>query len=246
VDPATVAGLSVREQLCRQIAKFQAKQRQPHKFMAYLQAGSNTHAPLERLRDLYEQAVSHPDVVSLAVATRPDCLPEATLDLLASLGRNLVIWVELGAQTSLDDTLRRINRNHTFAQVVDATERARRRGFLVCWHLILGLPGETIDDAVAAADRVNELRVDAVKLHPLCITRGSVLERQWRQTPFPLLSEGEYVEWAAAVLGRLSPHVVVQRLGGSARREVHLAPEWTGNVNRLKRLIAARMGPKTT
>jgi radical SAM protein (TIGR01212 family) len=240
-DPQEIAAMSVREQLRGQIERFQHKQKQPHKFLAYLQAGTNTHAPLERLRDIYEQALDHPDVVSLAVSTRPDCLGDDALALIAEVVRQRDAWIELGVQSAHDATLARLGRRHSFAQVADAVARAKRRGFLLCLHLILGLPGETAADMLVTADRVNELQIDAVKLHPLCITRGSALEREWRAAPLPLLTESEYADLAAAFLRRLTPGTVIQRLSGAARDDVHLAPDWAGNVNRVKKLIVQRM-----
>jgi radical SAM protein (TIGR01212 family) len=242
-DPQAVAGLSVRDQLRRQIERFLARQRQPHKFLAYLQAGSNTYGPLDRLREVYGQALDHPDVVSLAVSTRPDCAPDEILDLIAAVAGRRDVWIELGLQSAHDATLARLNRGHNFAQVADAATRLKAHGFLLCLHLILGLPGETRDDLLATIDRVNELPADAVKLHPLSITRGSALESQWRAAPFPLATEDEYAELAAAALGRLAPGTIVQRLAGAGRREVHIAPEWAGNVNRVKKLIVRRMQP---
>ncbi|NLH49734.1 MAG: TIGR01212 family radical SAM protein [Myxococcales bacterium] len=242
-DPRSIAGLSVAEQLHRQITIFQARHPQPHKFLAYLQAGSNTYAPPPRLREVYRAAISHPDVVSLAVSTRPDWLPDEALDLLRETGGGLDVWVELGVQSAHDATLIRIRRRHDFAAVEDAVRRAKERGFLVCAHLIVGLPGETKADLLATAAAMNRLGVDAVKLHPLSVTRGSALETEWRENRLRLLDEDEYVELAAAFLETLSPHIVVQRLTGSGRPEVHLAPDWTRNLNRVKRRIEALLCP---
>jgi radical SAM protein (TIGR01212 family) len=245
VDLATIAGQSVREQLHTQIEKFKQKQRQPHKFLAYLQAGSNTHGPLDKLRRIYEEAISHPDVVSLSVSTRPDCLNDAVLDLIREVcGPRLEVWIELGVQSANDATLERLQRHHTFAQVTDAVRAVQRRGFLICLHLILGLPGETADDALRTADAVNALGADAVKLHPLAITRGSALEARWRRGEVELLTEDGYAELAAAFLRRLAPTIVIQRLTGAARDDVHLAPDWAGNVNRVRNLIFRRLAGK--
>lgn len=238
VAPATIAGRAVGRQLHDQIDALRARRPAGRKFMAYLQAGSNTHAPDEVLRDVYAQAVSHPDVVALAVSTRPDCLPESALDLIADAAAGLDVWIELGAQSAHERTLATIGRHHDFPAVVDAVGRAKARGFFVCLHLMVGLPGESVDDMVATARTVAALGLDGVKFHPLCITRGSALEALWRDGKVELLDEGQYVEAVVAMLAALPADVVVQRISGSGRPEVHLAPDWTRNINRTKNLIA--------
>ena len=239
-DPEIVAGRSVREQLNDQIEQFRRRHGATHKFLAYLQSGTNTHAPVETLREVYGQAIAHPEVVSLSVSTRPDCAPEPVLDVLHEVAGHLDVWVEFGVQSAHDHTLSAVNRGHDFAAVQDAVARCRRRDFLVCAHLIVGLPGETAADMVETVRRVAGLRVAAVKFHPLCITRGSALERQWSERPFPLLTEDAYVEAVVAMLRELPSGTVVQRISGSGRPEVHIAPDWTRNINRTKNLIAAR------
>lgn len=241
VEPRSVAGLSVREQLVRGIDAFQLRNPQPHKFLAYLQAGSNTHAPLDELADIYRQTLGHPEVVSASIATRPDCLPETVLALIRDVYGAMDVWIELGVQSAHEETLRRLRRHHTFAQVADAAERAKRRGFLVCLHLIVGLPGESGAEAIATAEAAAALGIDAVKLHPLVITRGSALAAAWEERPFPLIAEEEYARVVAEMLRRLPPTTIVQRLGGSGRPEVHLAPDWTRNINRVKNLIIANL-----
>jgi uncharacterized protein len=238
-DPEKVGRRSVRDQLHDQIHKFSARAKQSHKFIAYLQSGSNTYGPIDRLRDIYRQAVSHPDVVSLDVSTRPDCADDDALDLLANVAGDRDVWIEFGLQSAHESTLARINRNHTFADVANATARAKARGFFVCLHLIVGLPGETRADMLATADRVAELETDAVKFHPLCVTRGSVLEDTWLRGNLELLTEDAYAETVAAMLRRLPREIIVQRISGSGRPEVHLAPDWTRDTNRTKNKILA-------
>jgi len=241
VDPAKLAGLSVGEQLTRGIDAFQLRHPQPHKFLAYLQAGSNTHAPPDRLAEIYRQTLGHADVVSTAIATRPDCLPEPVLELIRDIYGDLDVWIELGMQSAHDQTLQRIRRNHTFTQVADAVERAKRRGMLICLHLIVGLPGETREETIATAEAIADWGIEAVKFHPLVITRGSALAANWERRPFPLIEEEQYAEIVAEMLRRLPSGTIVQRLGGSGRPEVHLAPEWTRNINRVKNLIVAKL-----
>jgi len=152
------------------------------RYIAYFQAYTNTYADIEILRTQYEQALAQPDVIGLAVGTRPDCVPEAVLDLLAGYQDDgYEVWLELGLQSSFDDTLKRVNRGHGFAEYRDTLTAARQRGLPVCTHLIVGLPGEDISHCLTTLDRVLELGVDGLKLHPLHVVKGTQLANEWRR-----------------------------------------------------------------
>lgn len=194
--------------------------------MAYLQTGTNTWGDPDKLREIFKQAIAHEKVVAVAVGTRPDCVPENVLDLMAEVFQGIDVWVELGVQTVHDVTLARIGRNHFFTHSADAINRIRARGFFVCAHLILGLPGESHEQMIETVKAMNEFGVHGVKFHPLTISRGSVYGNQWPQCAAKPPGRGEYVDMIGDLLGHLSPEIVVQRLVGGGRPEVLLAPNW--------------------
>jgi len=218
-----------RRSVAGQVAEALARPRNPaDRFIAYFQPASNTYAPVDRLRELYDQAVSAPEIVVLAVGTRPDCAPDAALDLLQSYTSRVDVWVEYGLQSAHDRTLARINRGHGFAEFAGAVERSRGRGLRIGAHVILGLPGETRQDMMETAERLDALGVDAVKLHHLYVARGSALEPEYAAGRLAVLSEAEYVPLACDFLERLSPDTVIDRIiGESLRPDMVVAPQWT-------------------
>ena len=173
------------------------------RFIAYFQPFSNTLAPVATLRQLYDQALDVSDVVGLAIGTRPDCLPEEVLDLLAEYHQRSYFWLELGLQSRHDRTLAFLQRGHDCAAFVDAFQRAKQRGLRVCVHVILGLPGEDRAAMLATADLLAELKVDGVKLHLLHVLRGTPLGELYASGKIQLLEKDEYVEVVADVIERL-------------------------------------------
>ena len=197
------------------------------RFIAYFQAYTNTYADVGHLDALYRSALSEPDVLGLAVGTRPDCVPPAVLDLLAGYrDAGHEVWLELGLQSAFDDTLQRVNRGHDFAEYVAAVRAARARGLKVCTHLIVGLPGETPQHAQTTLARVLAEGVDGLKLHPLHVVKGTQLANQWRRGDYPPWSLDDYIATAADLVERTPPDVVFHRLTGTASPQVLLAPDW--------------------
>ncbi|HHO69678.1 MAG TPA: TIGR01212 family radical SAM protein, partial [Gammaproteobacteria bacterium] len=165
------------------------------KYIAYFQAYTNTYAETDRLAQLYDQALGEPGVIGLAVGTRPDCVPDETLDLLAGYrDRGLEVWLELGLQSAFDSTLARVNRGHGFAEYLSAVRRAHARGLQVCTHLIIGLPGEDARHYRVTLQRVLEHGVEGLKLHPLHVVRGTRLANQWRHGEYRPLALDDYVD----------------------------------------------------
>ena len=204
-----------------------AKRTGARRFMAYFQAYTNTYDPIDALRERYDAALVHPDVIGLSIGTRPDCVPEAVLDLLARYrARGKEVWLELGLQSADDRTLERVNRGHDFADFRNAVTAARRRGIPVCAHLIIGLPGEGRDAALRNLERVIALGVQGLKLHPLHIVRHTRLAIHWRRGDYVPLAMDEYVSICADMIQRTPSEVTYHRLTGTASREVLLAPEW--------------------
>lgn len=219
-----VPGISVSEQLEHgkgmMVRKYGAR-----KFLAYFQAYSNTYAPVEELRQLYDEALSVPDVVGLIIGTRPDCLPPDVLDLLAEYSRKTYLLLELGLQSSTDRTLSAINRGHDTACFAEAAGPCRERGISVCAHLIFGLPGETKEEMLNTAELLNRLGIGGVKLHHLHVMKGTRLEEMYRQGGITLMDRDEYVGLVCDFLERLDPRVLVMRLVGDGGLNL-VAPKW--------------------
>jgi radical SAM protein (TIGR01212 family) len=197
------------------------------RFIPYFQTFTNTHAPRSRLEALWDEALAFsPEVVGLAVGTRPDCVPDDVLDALAARARRARVFLELGLQSAHPATLARVNRCHGWEESADAVARAAARGLGVVAHLILGLPGETPAMMRATARAVAALPVAAVKIHALLVLEGTPLAAAWRGGAVPLPALPEYAAWAADVLEELPPHVAIQRVTADARRDLLLAPAW--------------------
>jgi uncharacterized protein len=196
-------------------------------FIAYFQSYSNTYAPIERLKALYDEALAVPDVVGLIVGTRPDCLPGETLDLLASYAERCYFWLELGLQSPLDRTLAAIGRGHDLASFTAAVTGCQKRGIRVCAHVILGLPGESRQEMLSGAEFLNQAGVDGVKIHLLHVMRGTRLATQYLEGAVRMLDRDEYVGLVCDFLERLDPRIVVQRLTGDGNRKDLIAPLWS-------------------
>ena len=197
------------------------------KFLAYFQAYTNTYADVALLAQMYESALREPDMVGLSIGTRPDCVPEAVLDLLqAYRQQGMIVWLELGLQSAFDDTLRRVNRGHGLAEYRDTLLAARSRGIPVCAHLIVGLPGESEAHCHSTLDTVLELGVDGLKLHPLHVVKGTMLANEWRRGEYQPLKVDEYIRIAANLIERTPAEIVYHRVTGTATKEILLAPAW--------------------
>jgi radical SAM protein (TIGR01212 family) len=234
--------------LAEQIAAGRAvvlKRTGARRFLAYFQAYTNTYDDVQRLGALYRQALTEPDVIGLSVGTRPDCVPDAVLDLLAGLrAEGYEIWLELGLQSAFDHTLDRVNRGHHFSDYRRAVRAARLRGLPVCTHLIIGLPGEGRDAALGSLERVLDLGTDGLKLHPLHVVQHTSLAHQWRRGGYQPLSLDSYIGIAADLIERTPVDIVYHRVTGTASRDILLAPEWCSKkwivLNGIERELARR------
>lgn len=200
------------------------------KYLAYFQAYTNTYAEVQVLKNMYEEAISAADIVGLCVGTRPDCVPDAVLDLLAGyVEQGYEIWLELGLQTANNDTLKRINRGHDFECYEEMTKRARSLGIKVCTHLIVGLPKETHQDNIETLEKVLAVGTDGIKLHGLHIVEGSTMAKAWRAGRLEAPELETYVETASQMIRMTPPEVVFHRVSSSARRPTLLSPLWCEN-----------------
>jgi len=219
---------SVTEQLEQGAAAIR-KRHKAEGFIAYFQSYTNTYDSVSRLEQLYREALDFPGVVGLSVATRPDCLPDDVLGLLAQLSRHTYLWLELGLESIYDRTLEWVNRGHGLREIVDAVERSKRRGLRVCSHLILGFPGETRADILQTPRLLNQLGIDGVKLHNLHVIKNTALEKFYHAGHFTLFTQEEYVSLVVDFLERLNPEMIVHRLTGETYRAITVAPDWSVN-----------------
>jgi radical SAM protein (TIGR01212 family) len=225
-------GLSIRQQLLEGQARL-AKRYGAQKFIAYFQSFTNTYAPVEHLQSLYRDALACSGVVGLSIGTRPDCLDDEVLDLLADLKKDYLVWLELGLQSSHDATLRRINRGHDVARFTDAVNRAAARGLEIVAHVILGLPGEGPGEMAATAAYLAGLPLQGVKIHLLYVTRDSALASLYHTGEYRCLNEDEYVSMVVNFLELLPPQMVIHRLTGDPHPGELLAPEWCLDKSRV-------------
>ncbi len=196
------------------------------RFIAYFQSFSNTYAPVEHLQALYDEALARPEVVGLSLGTRPDCLDNGVLSLLAGYARERLLWLELGLQSAHDRTLKALNRGHDAACFAEAVRQAAALGLEVVAHVILGLPGEGAGEMMATAGYLARLPLQGVKIHLLYVVKGSQLARLYQEGAYTCLTEAEYLRLVVDFIELLPPHFVIHRLTGDPHRQELLAPDW--------------------
>ena len=231
---------SVADQLAEGVRFFSRKYPEM-RYLAYFQAYTSTYGEQERLERLYEEALGYPGVVGLVIGTRPDCVPDRLLDYLARLSEQVLVLVEYGVESTLDRTLRRINRGHDFAEAEEAIRRTAARGIAVGAHLILGLPGESRDEILGHADRLSDLPLTTLKLHQLQLIRHTRMALEFERQPedFHLFTVDEYIDLAIDFIERLDPAIALERFVSQSPKELLIAPDWglknyefTARVNR--------------
>lgn len=231
---------SVTDQLAEGVRFFSRKYPEM-RYLAYFQAYTSTYGEQERLERLYEEALDYPGVVGLVIGTRPDCVPDRLLDYLARLSEQVLVLVEYGVESTLDRTLRRINRGHDFAEAEEAIRRTAARGIAVGAHLILGLPGESRDEILGHADRLSDLPLTTLKLHQLQLIRHTRMALEFERQPedFHLFTVDEYIDLAIDFIERLDPAIALERFVSQSPKELLIAPDWglknyefTARVNR--------------
>lgn len=196
-------------------------------YIAYFQAFTNTYAPVERLRALYIEAIQHPAVVALSIATRPDCLPSEVLALLEQMNRIKPVWVELGLQTIHPETASYIRRGYELSCYEQAVRALRQRGLEVITHVILGLPGEGKEEMLQTIRYLNRQGIQGVKLQLLHVLRGTDLAQDYEAGKFQTLSLEEYVDIVTECIANLSPEIVIHRLTGDGPKELLISPTWS-------------------
>lgn len=223
---AFAKGMSIKEQIeigkKAMIRRYKAK-----KFLVYFQSYSNTYAPADHLAHIYHEALAIDGVVGLCIGTRPDCVSEPVLDLLADLSREYLVWLEYGLQSAHDQTLAVINRGHDCATFKRAVQESQKRSIRTCAHIILGLPGENRAMIGQTAEFLANLDIDGIKLHLLYVVRGTPLEHLYNQGQHRCLTRKEYVDWTCDVLERLPKTAVIHRLTGDPHPDELAAPKWS-------------------
>ncbi|QYK00669.1 TIGR01212 family radical SAM protein [Shewanella psychrotolerans] len=215
---------SIAEQLAKGRERAKGKS---SKFIAYFQAYTSTYDEYCVLKQKYDEAIIDTDIVGLCVGTRPDCVPDQVIELLASYQkRGIEVWLELGLQSANPATLKRINRGHDFDVYLDTVNRARQAGIKVCTHLILGLPGETHDDYLATHKAVIDAGVDGLKLHPLHVVEGSTMAKAWRAGRLELLSLSDYAFSVSELIRYTPKDIIFHRVTAYAKKPILLAPDW--------------------
>lgn len=212
----STAGKPLHQQIDEGIEFHKVRYRNAHNYLGYFQSFSNTYAPLDRLKSLYSEALSHPSVVGIVIGTRPDCVDEEKLDYLAELAKRHIVIVEYGVESCYDETLRRINRGHDFETACKAIKMTAERGIDTGAHFILGLPGETRQMMLDACQAINNLPIRSVKFHQLQIVKGTKMEKEFAQCPqdFERFSLEEYLDFFVDMLERLRPDLFIERFVG--------------------------------
>jgi len=216
---------SIREQL--EAGKTFFRRKYPDmRYLAYFQAYTNTYGDIDRLKRMYEEALETEDVEGIVIGTRPDCVDTELLDYLEGLSRHTFVCVEYGIESANDDTLRRINRGHTFECSRKAIEETARRGIITGGHVILGLPGEDEEESIRQASVISSTKLDILKIHQLQIIRGTKLEKEYREHPFHLYSVDEYISLISRYIGRLRKDMILERFTSQSPKELLIAPNW--------------------
>lgn len=231
---------SVTEQIRRGMDYYR-KHRQAGRFIAYFQTFTNTYAPLERLKSLYDEAMGQEGVIGLAVGTRPDCLPDPVIDLLETYAQTHDVWLELGLQSIHDRTLSRLNRKHDARAFVDAVGRLSGGKIQICTHIIVGLPGESREDMIETARALSRLPIDAVKIHALLYLKGTALGELFEKGGIHPMTMEIYVQTVCDILEILPPDRVIQRLTADGYRDIFLAPSWAANKMAVLNAIDAEL-----
>ena len=225
-DFAAPASLSISKQI-RAGQKLLANKRPVNKYIAYFQAFTNTYGPVDYLRSIFTEAIQHPEIEVLAIATRPDCLQDEIVSLLSELNQIKPVWVELGLQTMHEDTAQFIRRGYPLPVFEDAVKKLRLHGIEVITHVILGLPGEDHERMLETIRYLNTQDIQGIKLQLLHILKGTDLADIYEHDPFPVFTLEEYVSFIVDCVEIIRPDMVIHRLTGDGPKDLLIAPLWS-------------------
>ena len=225
-------GTNIAQQLEQAKRKVEAKN-PGGKYIAYFQAFTNTYGPVEKLRKIYLEAIEGEEILGLSIGTRPDCLGEDVVELLKQINAIKPVSVELGLQTTNPASVRYIRRGYENEVYFDAVKRLKAAGIEVVTHLILGLPGETLEDAMQTTRDSLAAGTDGVKFHLLHVLRNTDLAKEYEAGKFDCLSLEEYGGWLKACIDILPPHITVHRITGDGAKKDLIAPLWSGDKKKV-------------
>ena len=219
---------SITLQIDEGIEFHRRRYRTAQRYLAYFQSFSNTYAPLERLRECYDEALAHPDIAGIVVGTRPDCIDEEKLDYFAELAKRKYVIIEYGVESCYDSTLKRINRGHDFATAERAIKLTAERGIHCGAHFILGLPGESDEMLIEQVEKINSLPLTTIKFHQLQLFKDTPMAREYDLHPeeFRFWTVEEYIELFVEIVRRLRPDIVIERFAGEAPPRYHHLEGW--------------------
>jgi len=239
-SPYAMTRQTVEEQIDKSIKFYSNRFKNIKGYIAYFQAFSNTYAPVEKLKEIYDKAMEYSEIIGMSIGTRPDVVPEPVLDLIATYTiKKPEIWIEYGLQTANIKTLRNINRGHGVSEFVDAVLRTKKRpGIKICAHMIVGLPGDEYQDYIETAKLIGALPIDGIKIHPLHVVKHTVMAKQYANGEFDVLALEEYATIVADILDILPEDIVVQRLTGEAGDDELIAPQWCSSKRKMDVLKA--------
>jgi len=219
---------SITQQINEGIEFHKVRYRRAMQYLAYFQTYSNTYAPLSRLKEIYDEALQHPDIIGLVIGTRTDCMDDEKLQYFASLSQKYYVIIEYGLETTNNATLAAINRGHNFEQAETMIRKTASYGIKTGMHLIFGLPGESREEMLSRAEVVSGLPLSTIKFHQLQIVKDTVMARQFEENPdfFTLFSLDEYVEFIVAFIERLNPDFVIERFTGEVPPRFLISQPW--------------------
>ncbi|MFB9053472.1 TIGR01212 family radical SAM protein [Formosa undariae] len=224
--------LSITSQLEEGMSRF-SKRNKTQKYLAYFQAYTNTYSDFNSLKAMYDEALRVPGVIGLVIGTRPDCISDVVINYLSHLAKTYYVALEFGIESTLNRTLKIVNRCHTFEDTISVYERCKDKGLHLGAHLIMGLPGESRLDLLQHAKTVSELPIDTLKLHHLQIVKSTVMAHQYKHNPefFDLFTQEEYIEFIAEFIGLLRPNLIIERFISQSPQALLIAPKWDGLKN---------------
>ena len=223
---------SVKQQLEEGIARFSSKYK-TQQYLAYFQAYTNTYSDFESLKKMYEEALNVPNVIGLVIGTRPDCISDEIIEYLSHLSKTHFISLEFGVESTLNSTLEKVNRCHTFNDSIATFNKCKNKGFHLGAHLIIGLPGETKEDLLNHATTISKLPINTLKLHHLQIVKQSIMASQYKRNPdnFSLFTPESYITFITQFVALLRPDIVIERFISQAPIDLLIAPKWNGLKN---------------
>ncbi|GJQ57472.1 MAG: TIGR01212 family radical SAM protein [Candidatus Scalindua sp.] len=237
---------SIKEQVENGV-QFLKRRYGAEKFIAYFQSFSNTYADVNTLKDRYDEALLHKDIIGISIGTRPDCINDDVLNLIDSYTEKYHVWIEYGLQSMHDRTLQLVNRGHNYKEFEDAITRTKYKSNIkICAHVILGLPGEDWDDMMQTAQAVSSLDIDGLKLHHLYVAKNTAMENEFYKGNIKTMSMKEYVSVACDFLERVSPEIVLQRLVGDTHGDTLLSPIWQASKNEVLSAITEELRYRNT